>query len=216
MLDDAVQIQFQTLLAQHWGIVLKVAYSYGRSDEDRDDLAQEISLHLWRSFARYDASRKFSTWMYRIALNVAISDWRKSGKNKTPLLPIDGDEALQVAATQAPEPDERITALNQMIAALDPFNRALMLLYLEERSYREIAEVMGISETNVATKLNRLKQRIRQGISLYTMDEEADDPVKEKEAKEKEVQENKVVTKEIGEKGETLWNSMTSKVHGNR
>ena len=69
------------------------------------------------------------------------------------------------------EPDERITMLNRLIAELDPFNRALMLLYLEERPYREIAEVLGISETNVATKINRLKQRIRQGLIRHTTEE---------------------------------------------
>ena len=166
MIDEGARTQFQTLLTQHWGIVLKVAYSYGRSAEDRDDLAQEICLQLWRSFARYDASRTFSTWMYRVALNVAISDWRQNGKKQPPMLPIDGDEATQLVAPPTPEPDERITALNRMIAELEPLNRALVLLYLEERSYREIAEVLGLSETNVATKLNRLKQRIRQGIAL--------------------------------------------------
>jgi RNA polymerase sigma-70 factor (ECF subfamily) len=168
VVDEAARTQFQTLLAQHWGIVLKVAYSYGRSAEDRDDLAQEIALQLWRSFPRYDASRKFSTWMYRVALNVAISDWRRHGKQAPALVSIDGDEAIQLIAPPTPEPDERIAALNRLIAELDPLNRALLLLYLEERPYREIAEILGISETNVATKLNRLKQRIRQGIVVYT------------------------------------------------
>lgn len=191
MSDESAQTQFQPLLAQHWGIVLKVAYSYGRSAEDRDDLAQEICLQLWRSFARYDTSRTFSTWMYRVALNVAISDWRKNGKNEPPLLPIDGDEASQVVAPPAPEPDERIAALNRLIAELDPLNRALVLLYLEERSYREIAEVLGLSETNVATKLSRLKQRIRQGMVIYATDEETNEP--------------------ILETGESSWNLMISK-----
>jgi len=176
MSDESAQAQFQTLLAQHWGIVLKVAYSYGRSAEDRDDLAQEICLQLWRSFARYDASRTFSTWMYRVALNVAISDWRKNGRNELALLPIDSDEASQVVASPAPEPDERIAALNRLIAELDPLDRALVLLYLEERSYREIAEVLGLSETNVATKLSRLKQRIRQGMVMYVTDEATNEP----------------------------------------
>lgn len=182
MVDEAARTQFQTLLAQHWGIVLKVAYSYGRTAEDRDDLAQEIALQLWRSFPRYDDNRKFSTWMYRVALNVAISDWRH-GKREPPMASIDGDEAIQLIAPPTPEPDERIAALNRLIAELDPLNRALMLLYLEERPYREIAEVLGISETNVATKINRLKQRIRQGIVVYTTEETAGDRLLEKGGK---------------------------------
>ena len=96
---------------------------------------------------------------------------------------IDGDEAIQLIAPPTPEPDERIAALNRLIAELDPLNRALMLLYLEERPYREIAEVLGISETNVATKINRLKQRIRQGIVVYTTEETAGDRLLEKGGK---------------------------------
>jgi len=174
MVDDGAQTEFQRLLTQHWGIVLKIAYSYGHSTEDREDLAQEICLQLWRSFERYDATRKYSTWMYRIALNVAISDWRKNDKKSPHLVSIESIGAAQIVAPPMPEPDERIALLNQLIVTLDPFNRALMLLYLEERSYRDIADILGISETNVATKLSRLKQRIRQGIVRTTQNEAAD------------------------------------------
>lgn len=166
MIDDAARTRFQTLLAQHQGIVLKVAYSYCWNDADRDDLAQEICTQLWRSFASYDESRTFSTWMYRVALNVAISQVRRANSGNVATLAIDGDEAIQIAAPNVPEPDERIAELSRFIEQLDPLNRALLLLYLEERSYREIAEVLGITETNVATKINRLKQRIRQEMTV--------------------------------------------------
>lgn len=160
--DDEVQTRFQALLEQHRGIVLKVAFSYCRNDADRDDLAQEICTQLWRSFASYDVSRTFSTWMYRVALNVAISHVRRTNSGNVTTLEIDGDDAIQMAAPTASEPDERIAELSRFIEQLDPLNRALLLLYLEERSYREIAEVLGITETNVATKISRLKQRIRE------------------------------------------------------
>ena len=160
--DDAARTRFQTLLAQHRGIVLKVAFSYCRNDADRDDLAQEICTQLWRSFASYDESRTFSTWMYRVALNVAISQVRRAHSGKVATMAIDGDEVIQIAAPTTSEPDERIAELSRFIEQLDPLNRALLLLYLEERSYREIAEVLGITETNVATKISRLKQRIRE------------------------------------------------------
>ncbi len=165
MTEAAAQARFQSLLAEHRGIVLKVAYTYCRNPADRDDLAQEISTQLWKSFARYDASRKFSTWMYRVALNVAISHVRRGDDRRRSVQSIDGDGSILIAAPEPPEPDERIAALNQFIVQLDPLNRALVLLYLEERSYREIAEVLGITETNVATKINRLKERIRQDLS---------------------------------------------------
>ncbi len=159
--DDNAKARFQELLTEHRGIVLKVAHAYCRSPADRDDLSQEIAAQLWRAFPRYDASRRFSTWMYRIALNVAISQLRRARHPARSALPLDEATAAGVAAPAAPEPDPRIAALDRFIAQLDPLNRALLVLYLEERSYREIAEVLGITETNVATKISRLKQLIR-------------------------------------------------------
>jgi len=127
---------------------------------------QEIKAQLWRAFPGYDASRPFSTWMYRIALNVAISQVRDAGQRERHAVPLD-ESAHEVADERAAIPheaDERLRALQRCIDALGPLDRALMLLYLEERSYAEIAEVLGITATNVATKINRLKQRIRSGM----------------------------------------------------
>ena len=162
---NASQDSFQALLGQHEKIAFKVAAMYCRNAEDRRDLAQEICVQAWRSFGSYDATRSFSTWMYRIALNVGISFARNAGHRQRHTVALDED-ALEVADNYAMvhEPDERVRALHAFIDQLDVLNRALMLLYLEDRSYRDIAEVLGISETNVATKINRLKQRIRTGM----------------------------------------------------
>jgi RNA polymerase sigma-70 factor, ECF subfamily len=146
--------EFETLLAEHGGIVGKVARIYGRDADDRRDLAQEIATQLWRAFPRFDAQRgKFSTWMYRIALNVGISHLR-SARAVVPL-----DEEL--LAAPAAEPDDRAAAMYARIRELEPLARALVLLYLEDRSYAEIADVLGITEANVATKLSRLKTLLR-------------------------------------------------------
>jgi RNA polymerase sigma factor (sigma-70 family) len=104
--------------------------------------------------------------MYRIALNVAISFARGASHRERQTVPLD-DSALEVADHRATlqESDNRVRALHRFLDQLDVLDRALMLLYLEDRSYRQIAEVLGISETNVATKINRLKQRIRSGIA---------------------------------------------------
>ena len=163
---NASRDRFQALLAQHEKIVFKVANMYCRNVEDRRDLAQDICVQAWRSFDRYDATRSFPTWMYRIALNVAISFVRSSGHRERNAIPLD-EGSRDVADDRATpnEPDERVRALHDFIDRLDALNRALILLYLEDRSYRDIAEVLGITETNVATKINRLKQRIRTGIA---------------------------------------------------
>ena len=154
--------QFHELLERHRKIVFKVAASYCRHPDDRADLAQEIATQLWRAFPGYDGERSFSTWMYRIALNVAISFLRNSQNREQHALPLEEEHYDAIGATDVDnETDERVRLLNRCIEQLDPLNRALLLLYLDEKSYREIADILGISETNVATKIGRLKQRIR-------------------------------------------------------
>ncbi|HYG05832.1 MAG TPA: sigma-70 family RNA polymerase sigma factor [Stenotrophomonas sp.] len=152
---------FTALLERHRGIVVKVAASYAGSAEERAELIQEIAAQLWRAYPRYDPARSFTTWMYRVALNVAISDLRGRSHERAHLAPL--DDALHVADPQARDPatELQIAALHRFIAALPPLERALLLLYLDERSYAEIAEVLGISEGNAATKVSRLKQRIQ-------------------------------------------------------
>lgn len=153
--------RFAALLEAHRGIVLKVSATYAWHPEDRADLAQEIAAQLWRAFPKYDATRSFSTWMYRIALNVAISSVRGGPDRKQQTVPL--DDELHEIGIDGPdhEADQHLRLLRRCIERLEPLNRALLLLYLEDRSHREIAEVLGISESNVATKLGRLKQRLR-------------------------------------------------------
>lgn len=152
---------FETRLREHRGLIAKVASVYAFSREDRLDLEQEISVQLWRAFGSYDERRaKFSTWLYRIALNVAISQARRR-RDDGRLEPLEAYHLGSVAGEEQPEPDERLQALYAFIGELDALNRALILLYLEDRSYGEIAEILGISETNVATKINRIKQKLR-------------------------------------------------------
>jgi len=153
---------FTALLERHRGIVVKVAGTYTRGTEERAELMQEIAAQLWRAYPRYDPARSFSTWMYRIALNVAISALRERRRDDDHLAPLSG-EALDIADPAASDPlrELQVRALHRFIAALPPLDRALMLLYLDDRSHAEIAEVLGISEGNAATKVSRLKQRIR-------------------------------------------------------
>ncbi len=152
--------QFEALLEDHRRIVFKIANIYARGDEDRRDLAQEITVQLWRAFGSYDEQRgKFSTWMYRIALNVAISYARR--RAPPPFEPLE-DHHLGTTELAA---DDRLRTMFAIIERLDPMNRALIVLYLEDRTYAEIAEILGITETNVATKINRLKHKLRSQIA---------------------------------------------------
>lgn len=164
-MDKDNQARFADLLEANRRIIFKVVNGYCRNPADREDLAQDIVTQVWRAFPRFDPRRKFSTWMYRIALNVAISFVRSSsfrGQHTVPL-----DEAHHDVTCHAPregESDEKIRQLYGFIDQLDELNRALALLYLDECSYRDIADVLGITETNVATKIGRLKQRLRRDL----------------------------------------------------
>ncbi|MET0256138.1 MAG: sigma-70 family RNA polymerase sigma factor [Luteibacter sp.] len=159
MRDEARRRACEALLHTHRKIVFKVAAVYARGEEDRRDLAQEIALQVWRSFPGYDDTRPFPTWMYRVALNVGLSHARREQERHQPL-----DEALidtLGGGTPIDEPDERLALLAKAIESLPALDRALALLYLDDLSHAQIAAVLGIGESNVGTRIARLKQRLR-------------------------------------------------------
>lgn len=153
--------QFIQVLKEHQGIIRKVAYSYCRNAEDQNDLMQEITIQLWRSWNNYNAQFKHSTWIYRIALNVAISFYRKTYR-RTDLdrnlnehfHPVDDNESLTLS--------ENVQHLYHYIAQLDELNKAIILLYLDQYSYEDIASTIGITKTNVATKISRIKKHLQE------------------------------------------------------
>ncbi|MFT3881992.1 MAG: sigma-70 family RNA polymerase sigma factor [Gemmatales bacterium] len=144
-------------------MLLKVCWVYGANH--RDDLMQEIIARLWSAFSRYDRARKFSTWMYRVALNVAIDFRRRQRRwgRETATL----DEKTTEAFATSPEEAmklQQLRELRELLEAQSDADRALLLLYLEGNSYQEIGEVLGMSETNVGTRLNRLKKSMRDAV----------------------------------------------------
>ena len=163
MSKPAQQDEFLILLDQHKKILHKIAGSYGRTAADRQDLVQEMVVQLWRSFSSYDHRYRFSTWMYRVALNVSISFHRSEARRSRHIVPAE-DSILEIAA-EAPVPaNEDVRLLYEAMARLAELDRALLLLHLDGNTYDTIAEVLGISETNVGTKLSRLKQRLRRDL----------------------------------------------------
>lgn len=150
--------RFLKLVDEHRRPLAKVCWAYGRTPHDRDDLFQDIVARLWASFSSYDSQRPFSTWMYRVALNVAIDHrrrWQRWGRDGASF-----DEAMLPTADPA-RPDQ-LTHLRELLDQQNDSDRALILLYLEGHSYREIGDVLGMSESNVGTRLNRLKESMRQ------------------------------------------------------
>ena len=154
--------QFIDLLDSHKRIIYKVLNAYCLNQADRRDLEQEIVIQLWNSFDKYNSINKYSTWVYRIALNVAISFYRKQKSRQSRYLSLPEESLFRIKDedTYNSELDENLKLLQQFINQLDELNKALMLLYLDEKKYEEIADILGISKTNVATKINRLKNTL--------------------------------------------------------
>lgn len=153
---------FEALLAAHRGIVLKIAASYRRQPEDRADLVQDILLQVWRARTSFDAGRAaFSTWMYRVALNVAISQSR-GASGRASHEPLDAShEALVGAEDVDAAAAQQLALVQRAMQSLGALDRALLVLHLDGCSHREIGEVMGISESNAATRLGRIRQHLR-------------------------------------------------------
>ncbi|QHS61297.1 RNA polymerase sigma factor [Chitinophaga agri] len=153
---------FLSVIEQHKGIIYKIANSYCHHAEDRKDLIQEIIFQLWRSFDRYNDQYRYSTWLYRIALNVAISFYRKDSKRTAGAHELTADILV---VTEETADTEQLQLLQRFISELPELDRAIMLLYLEEKSYKEMAEILGLTETNIATKINRIKGKLKNKFS---------------------------------------------------
>ena len=148
--------EFLTLVLHNKKIIYKICYSYCRNPEDRKDLAQEIIIQLWKSSGKYNKQYKLSTWIYRVALNVAISFYRNENRRVVSTSHLDENIFEMVDSNDDYEElESNIKNLYQFIDQLGELNKALMLLYLKNHNYKEMSEILGITETNVATKIIR-------------------------------------------------------------
>lgn len=155
------QEKFLSVLEAHKKLIYKVSHTYCHDREEFQDLVQEIISQLWMAYPKYDERYKFSTWMYRIALNTAISFFRREKRHKATFGALD-TQLLRIADAPYDDPyDQPLAQLRQFINQMDRMNKALMLLYLEDKSYQEIADILGITVTNVGSKLNRIRQQLR-------------------------------------------------------
>ncbi len=153
---------FLGLIEQNKGIIIKICNSYCSHKADREDLAQEIIYQLWKSGHTFNSDYRFSTWMYRIALNVAISHFRKNKSETKPITLSEWHIEIEDPPETSSEKEKQLQLLQLFISQMKELDKALMLLWLESKSYSEISEIVGITETNVATKLSRLKEKLKQ------------------------------------------------------
>jgi len=160
MVDPARQAEFAQLCDANRRILAKVAFAYCRNLADRQDLLQEIAVQAWRSFDRFDGRAKFSTWLYRVALNVAISFRRRERTRSQHVVP--GEDVVLGAVGSEAAAAEQLEPLRRCIDALEGVSKALLVLHLEGHDHQEIGAILGFSVGNVGTRMHRLKQQLRE------------------------------------------------------
>ena len=151
--------EFIRIIKQHEGVIFKITSFYTDNKVDQQDLYQDIVYQLWKSFESFRGEAKISTWMYRIALNTALTKIRNS-KKKEYSVSID-IVVLEQTENQDPEFEERLRKLYHQIGQLNVLEKGIMLLLLEGKKYEEIAEITGLSSSNVGTRISRIKEKLK-------------------------------------------------------
>ncbi len=149
--------EFTELVNNHKGIIYKVCHLYCQDSEDTKDLFQEIVIQLWKAYPGFRREAKISTWIYKIALNTALTSLKKEGRNKLSKSISEAD--FEIPALESTD-NEHINTLYQAIQQLTEIEKAIIMLYLDEKNYDEITDIIGISKTNVGVKLNRIKLKL--------------------------------------------------------
>jgi RNA polymerase sigma-70 factor (ECF subfamily) len=152
---------FEEILNKHKGIIFRIVNYYCKDENDRKDLEQEIMIQIWLSHKKYNETYAWSTFIYRIALNVSIGFYHKEKKLKNNLLKFKLFTETQDCDDVPLVSDNDLRILDDFIFQLNDINKALMILYLQSKTYAEIAEILGVSATNVSTKINRMKTQLK-------------------------------------------------------
>lgn len=159
-MEKELEHQFVTNLEKHQNIVHKICRIYTNDQESHNDLFQEITIQLWNAFPKFRGDSKFSTWMYRVALNTAITLYRKS-KRTIRTQDIDNVSFRIKADEYDDETEKQLSLMYSAVKELNDIDKALVFLYLEDQSYKDISETLGISEVNARVKMNRVKTKLK-------------------------------------------------------
>lgn len=154
------KLNFQNIIELNKGILFKVARAYCPDPEERQDLIQEMMIQIWLSIRKYNNNFKISTWLYRISLNVAISFYRKSSTRSNKYTGLN-DQIVEIQDKEQAGSEQQLDLLEQFISELKEIDKALMILYLDDKSHSDIAEILGISVSNVGTKIGRIKEKLK-------------------------------------------------------
>jgi len=159
-LSQSLEHNFVEQLEANQNIVHKVCRLYTNNQDAHNDLFQEITIQLWKAFPKFRGDSKFSTWMYRVALNTAITLYRKK-KRRIKTQEFDSIEFKIKAEEYDDTEEQQLKLLYNAVKELNDIEKALVFLYLEEKNYKEISETMGISEVNARVKMNRIKTKLK-------------------------------------------------------
>jgi len=154
---------FLEAIEQNKGIIYKIAAIYSNDQQDKNDLVQEIIYQLWKSFDSFQKKSSLSTWIYRVTMNVGIYHLKSSKKRvKTVELT---EEALDYRQESSADEEEKLAILKWHLQQLSPLDKGIILLYLENKSYEEIAGIVGLSPTNIGTKIYRIREKLKNKIT---------------------------------------------------
>ena len=158
-MNKAVEEEFLKMLTSHKLIIYKITNIYCDTSDEKHDLMQEIVISCWKAYPHYRNESKISTWIYKIALNTAITNYRKS-RRRIRISPLNDQTFNQMTEHLTVDPEEEIKMLYLAISKLLPVDKAIILLYLEERTYQEIAEITGITVGNAGMRIKRAKEKL--------------------------------------------------------
>lgn len=159
-MNTELEHNFVELLEKHQNIVHKVCRLYTNNQDAHNDLFQEITIQLWKAFPKFRGDAKFSTWMYRVGLNTAITLYRKNKRKIT--TQEFGEFEFKIKAEEYDDTEEKqLKVLYKAVHQLNDIEKALIFLYLEDKNYKEISETLGISEVNARVKMNRIKTKLK-------------------------------------------------------
>ncbi len=156
------EYEFTRVIKKNEGVIFKITTMYTYNQEDQKDLYQEIVYQLWKSYDNFRGDSKISTWMYRIALNTAITKMKKE-KRRGKKIGID-KVIIQQTEFYDTEFEEKLKIVYTCIGRLNELEKGLMLLLLEGKKYEEIAKITGLSPSNVGTRISRIKQKLKSQI----------------------------------------------------
>ena len=154
---DTLELDFAQVVREHKGTIYTVCYMFSKDEDEVADLFQDILINLWKGFSKFRGESNIKTWIYRVSLNTCISSYRKK-KRKGETVPLDMNINL---FDDSQEDTKQIRMLQGRISRLGPFDRAIVLLWLENLSYDEIGAIVGITAKNVSVRLFRIKEQLR-------------------------------------------------------